>query len=215
MTYRELVNAVLRRLRLDEIGFVTDSPYSRMIGDLVNQAKREVEDAHSWLALESVVSLSTVAAVSTYTLVGFGRRARIRSVHNTTTRADIRSLSFDRFQRRVDFAANTGAPTYWRINGLVGDDPVIELYPTPEAVYAVSVYATSPQSDLSDDSEELTVSPYPVILGGYALAVAERGDDRGAAEQMAQREYESALSDAVARDAFNNESGQASDWVVV
>jgi len=35
MTYLELVNAVLRRLRITEVGSVNETAYSAMIGDFV------------------------------------------------------------------------------------------------------------------------------------------------------------------------------------
>jgi len=215
MTYLELVNAVMRRLRVDEVGFVSDLKYSVMIGDFVNQAKREVEDAYNWLALESNLPLSIVAATSTYTLTGFGRRARIRLVHDLTNRLEIKPIDWDKFQHRLDFGAQSGPPSHWRINGLVGDDPILELYPTPNAASNVTVYATVPQADLTNDSTEMTVPFYPVILGAYTLAVAERGDDRGAAEQQAQAEYQQALADAISRDNFNANHGYSTDWVVV
>ena len=42
MTYLNLVNNVLRRLREDEVSSVTDNTYSKMVGDFVNDAKKMV-----------------------------------------------------------------------------------------------------------------------------------------------------------------------------
>jgi hypothetical protein len=39
MTYLNLVNNVLRRLREDEVSNVSESTYSAMVGDYVNDAK--------------------------------------------------------------------------------------------------------------------------------------------------------------------------------
>ncbi len=217
MEYRDLVNGVLRRLRVAEVGFIADSTYSVMISDFVNQAKREVEDAHNWLALETTSAISSVASVDTYTLTGFGPRSRIRLVHNITSKNEIRPKDWDTFQRWKDFpdTAN-GRPTHWRINGVSSDgDPQIQFYPTPDATYTVNVYATVPQADLTGDGDVLTVPPFPVILGATALAISERGDDRGAAVQLAQKEYESALADAVARDSYNDNAGMGTAWVIV
>ena len=47
-TYLDVVNNVLRRLREPTVQSVDDTPYSSMIGVLVNDAKREVEDATEW-----------------------------------------------------------------------------------------------------------------------------------------------------------------------
>ena len=45
MTYLNLVNGVLRRLREDEVSNVSESTYSKMVGDYVNDAKDLVETA--------------------------------------------------------------------------------------------------------------------------------------------------------------------------
>lgn len=39
MTYLNLVNNVLRRLREDEVSSVADSTYSKLAGDFINDAK--------------------------------------------------------------------------------------------------------------------------------------------------------------------------------
>ena len=43
MTYLNLVNNVLRRLREDEVASVSNDTYSKMVGDFVNDAKQFVE----------------------------------------------------------------------------------------------------------------------------------------------------------------------------
>ena len=51
MTYLNLVNNVLRRLREEEVTSVSSSTYGKMVGDFVNDAKRIVEDSWDWSAL--------------------------------------------------------------------------------------------------------------------------------------------------------------------
>ena len=76
MTYRQIINSVLRRLREDSI--VTDwagdlidatgpSDYQVLIGDFVNEVKREVEDAWDWTSLRNLVTVATVNNQTTYT----------------------------------------------------------------------------------------------------------------------------------------------------
>jgi len=61
MTYLELVNGVLRRLRENQVSAVDQNPYSLLIGDLVNDAKRIVEDAWDWSALRTTLTITTTA----------------------------------------------------------------------------------------------------------------------------------------------------------
>jgi hypothetical protein len=49
MTYLQLVNKVLTRLREDTVSTVSQNTYSALVGEFVNDAKRLVEDA--WTGL--------------------------------------------------------------------------------------------------------------------------------------------------------------------
>ncbi len=213
MTYLEIVNRVLRRLRKQQVSSVTASTYSTLIGELVNEAKREVEDAHEWVELETGITLSTQATVGSYTLSNFGRRARIKRVHNETNKGEIRSAAWGWFQRQVDFTdAINSQPAYWRLIAPIDDDPVIEFYPLPDGVYSISVYGLVPQEDLESDATSVKVAPWAVYLGTFALALSERGDDRGTDIGKAQAAYQTAVADAIAIDTQNRYQGRSSDW---
>ena len=67
-TYVNLVNHVMRRLREDEVSSVSNTTYSTMVGDFVNDAKRHVEDAHDWSALRATITVSTSDGTDGYTL---------------------------------------------------------------------------------------------------------------------------------------------------
>ena len=45
MTYLEIVNKVLVRLRENEVTSLTENSYSKLIADLVNVVKREIENS--------------------------------------------------------------------------------------------------------------------------------------------------------------------------
>ena len=84
-TYLETVNNVLKRLRERTVATVDETPYSSLIGVLVNDAKREVEDSHNWSGLRVTLSTSTTADVFNYELNGSGNRITILDVINDTT----------------------------------------------------------------------------------------------------------------------------------
>jgi hypothetical protein len=77
MTYLEIVNRVLRRLREAEVGTVNENSYSTLIGDLVNSIKSEVENSYNWSVLRQTLSTSTSADVFNYTLSGSGTRFKL------------------------------------------------------------------------------------------------------------------------------------------
>ena len=54
-TYLSLMNNVLRRLREDEVSEVTQTTYSKMVGDYINDAKSLVQDSHAWSTLRKTI----------------------------------------------------------------------------------------------------------------------------------------------------------------
>ena len=70
MTYLEIVNSVLIRLRENEVQSVNENSYSKLIGELVNDAKRIVEDSWDWHALRTTFTVNTVAGTFSYQLSG-------------------------------------------------------------------------------------------------------------------------------------------------
>lgn len=59
MTYLDLVNNVLRRMREEEVSTVSESTYSKMVGDFVNDSKKLVETSWDWSALRTTLTIET------------------------------------------------------------------------------------------------------------------------------------------------------------
>jgi hypothetical protein len=76
-TYLSAVNSVLRRLREREATSVNNTTYSRLVGELVNDVKREVEDAWNWTHLKNTIQVETEQGVFRYSLTGSTRRFRL------------------------------------------------------------------------------------------------------------------------------------------
>jgi hypothetical protein len=66
MTYLELVNDVLVRLRESTVSTVSETSYSSLIGKFVNDAKRQIEDAYAWNVLGTTITLSTTSGTYQY-----------------------------------------------------------------------------------------------------------------------------------------------------
>ena len=200
MTYLETVNAVLRRLREDEVTTVNESDYSTLIGDFVNDAKRLVEDAWDWTALRDSVEITTVVGTATYSLTDFGIRSEVYDVHNETDNIVVRLESLKRIREQNLGTDNAnGTISYYCIDGLDSNsDLKLRLYQTPNAVKTLTVYGLKRTDNLSADSDNLLVPSTPVIQWAYAYALRERGETGGesAAEQaiFAQNDVATAIS---------------------
>lgn len=200
MTYLELVNSVLRRLREGEVSSVSDNAYSKMIGEFVNDAKRNVEDAYPWNALTDTLSATTTADVFNYVLVGSGQRFRVLDVINDTSNA-IMTLAPTQWMDK-QFLVNSPAkasPTYYNFNGVdTNGDTQVDLYPIPNGAYDLRFNIIKPQVPLSANTDKLQVVSEPVIFLAYAKALAERGEDGGIMSNEAYGLYKQSLADAIA-----------------
>ena len=200
MTYLELVNDVLIRLREAEVETVSQTDYSKLIGKFVNDAKRQVEDAYSWNVLSSTVTISTVANTHSYSMTGAGQKFRVVDAINDTQDLTLRNIPFANMNRFLNFGTTqTAAPTYYAFNGVDGsDDTKVDVYPVPDAVYSLVFDLIVPQATLSSDATELLVPSELVIQNAYARALVERGEDGGLNSSEAYQLYRSMLADYIA-----------------
>lgn len=203
MNRLQIINNALRKLRESEVTAVSDTAYSKMLADFLNDVKREVEDSWDWTMLRSVIDVTTAASTETYALTGIGKRGRIKAAYNDTDDNYLVQVHQQYINREkyVSTAADSDSPEYYRVRGVdASGDMQVDLYPTPSAVETLRFDCIVPQADLSDDTTELTVPDYPVMLGLYARAVSERGEDGGIAYNEADMAYRQALGDAIAQD---------------
>ena len=85
MTYLNLVNGVLRRLREDEVSNVSESTYSKMVGDYVNDAKDLVETAWDWSPLRNTLTITTSNGDNLYSLTGSRNEGKVLNFINDTS----------------------------------------------------------------------------------------------------------------------------------
>ena len=203
MTYLELINDVLVRLRETTVATNNETTYSSLIGKFVNDAKRQVEDAFSWNALGTTVTLTTVANTYSYSLTGAGQKFQVMDAINTTSNVGLQNISFvqmNRFQNLVPVA--TGIPEYYAFDGVdASGDTKVSLYSRPDNVYTILFSLTVPQATLSSDSTSILVSDTLVAQNAYARALVERGEDGGLSSSEAYQLYKSMLSDSIALEA--------------
>jgi hypothetical protein len=203
MNYIQLVNSVLRRLRETEVSSVNDNAYSKLIGDFVNDAKRNVEDSYNWNSLSDTLTAVTATDIFNYVLVGSGQRFRVIDVLNDSSDVIVRNAS-TRWMNQQFLLNPTqrGTPQYYNFNGTdANGDTQVDLFPVPDGVYNVRFNVILPQPLLEADADNLLVPYEPVIFLAYAKALAERGEDGGLLSSEAYGLYKTSLADAIALEA--------------
>ena len=203
MTYLNIMNNVLRRLREEEVNSVNDSTYSKMVGDFINDAKTIVEQAADWSALRDTIVISTVADDNLYSLTGCGDNVKVMSAINDTQNCFMEYQTKDWFNDNIYISGEiSGAPKYYTYNGLDSSgDTQILVNPKPDGVYSLRFDVIKRQTELTLDGTELLVPEKPVIHLAVALLARERGETGGTSTAEYFVIADKYLSDAIAIDA--------------
>ena len=200
MTYLQLINNVLIRLRETQVSTNNETTYSTLIGLFVNDAKRQIEDAFSWNVLGQTVTITTVAATYIYSMTGAGQKFQVQDAINTTSNIGLQNISFvemNRFQNLVP--TTNGIPQYYAFDGVDGNgDTKVVLYPRPDGVFNIPFSLTVPQATLATDGTSVLVPDSLVVQNAYARALVERGEDGGLSSSEAYQLYRAMLSDQIA-----------------
>ena len=200
MTYLELINDVLIRLRETTVATNNQTSYSLLIGKFVNDAKRQIEDAFSWNVLGQTVTITTTPGTYIYSMTGAGQKFQVMDALNVTANVGLQNISFvqmNRFQNLVP--AISGIPEYYSFDGVDGNgDTKVVLYARPDNVYTIPFALTVPQATLASDSTSVLVPDVLVAQNAYARALVERGEDGGLASSEAYQFYRTMLADYIA-----------------
>jgi len=203
MTYLDLVNKTLLRLREEEVASVTDTDYSKLIGIFVNDAIRYVESSWDWSVLRTTFPITTVAGTRLYSLTDFGVRSEVLYVHDETNNRVIPQESLQRI-RELSLGTDNAQGTiqYYALEGVDSNGDVqIRFYQTPDSAVSINVYGVKRDNVLVNDTDT-TDLPAPIIAQfAFAYALRERGETGGqsAGEQVALAQAD--LTNAVALEA--------------
>ena len=203
MTYLELVNNVLRRMREEEVSSVQSTTYSKMVGDFVNDAKKIVEAAWDWSALRTTLTITTTADIFNYVLTGSQNRIKALNVINDTDNIFMEYRPATWFDDKyLNQDPVSGSPEYYTYNGVDSSgDSQIDVYPKPDGVYTIRFNCIFRNDDLSADVDTLLIPSMPVIHLAIALLARERGETGGTSAPEYFGIADKYLSDAIALDA--------------
>jgi len=212
-TYLQAVNSVLRRLRESEVSTVNESAYSKMVGELVNDAKSSVEASYGWNALTETLTAVTTANTFSYVLIGSGVRFKVLNVINDTSNTFVRLAPLQFMtQQFLPTTPQTGSPNYYIFNGQDSNgDSLVDVFPIPDGAYDLRFNIILPQPLLTSDTTIIKVPADVVILNAYARAVVERGEDGGIQSSEAYALAKNLMSDYISLE--SNRSIDDTNWV--
>jgi hypothetical protein len=221
MTFRELINEVLIRLREDTIatdwsGNINDSTtvtdYQKVIGSLINDSKRNIESYHDWLVLRETVDVTTVSGTRNYNLSS-GQEIKIIDVINQTQGTHLVQVSRQYINSTKYPSSNSGEPSYYAFNGADSSNNLkVDLEPIPNTAQTISFDIVKYQDELTLAATVLKIPNKPVMLGSWMRAIAERGEDGGTQTGIVAAEVAESLNQAVILDSGNVQ--YESDWYI-
>lgn len=198
-TYLDLVNDILIRMREPEVSTVNENTLSKLVGKLVNDAKRQVEDAYAWNSLTDTLMIETLSNTYGYVLNGSGTRFKVIDSQDITNKTQINAISTRLMSQYLLNNMNPGAPMYYNFNGVhTNGDTKVDFYPVPSAGLTLYFNLYIPQAELTGDADTMLAPKEPVVLGAFARALVERGEDGGLNSSEAYGLYKSSLADAIA-----------------
>lgn len=210
MTYIQLINKIVQRLR--NYGVLTDlsEDYTGLVGSFVNQAKEEIEDEGPWQALRTEVTVTTVASTATASVGGTNERSYVHydpdgcaQVFETTSgfrgRMNVITPEQMRTLRASDQNPTNAHPSYVSF-AKTNAGLTATFYPTPNGVYTYTVVAVIPQAELTAVATVITIPARPVWMLALAYALKERGEELGSDYETVRGEAAKALRDAKLTD---------------
>lgn len=224
MTVLEIVNRVLRRLREDPVGSITETEYSEVIGDFVVDIHKELL-GYDWSSMrhtidvpveadQRVLNLSAFEGTGTGDVLAGGRLPTSESLplwgkwfeSSTSVQGfplqwasqyDVDNSYYLDTSRRVQNLECIHIHAHPSADGL---EAVLD--PVPNVARHIRLNFWTPEADIdtsADNNRTLLIPWRPIWLGALCLALNERGEEIGEPGGVAERRYLDAF--ALAKEA--------------
>jgi hypothetical protein len=162
--------------------------------------------------LRETADISTVASTKNYSLSS-GQNFKILDVVNNSTGTQLIQVS-KAYLNNIKYPTDpTGEPLYYGFNGADSSNNLkVDLSPIPTAAQTISFDIVKYQDVLTSADTVIKIPTKPLILGAWARAVAERGEDGGTQSSIIAEEASTAISQAIMMDSGNVQF--ESDWFI-
>lgn len=229
-----MVNRVMRKLGERELnGSATEltTDYEKLIGDIINDVKEEIENAHQWRALRSTETVTVAANAATATITNGNERSSIIRI-TQAERGGLIPLCFDVTDginsidhlKEIDLSEiiyldtlaqdDYSDPVYFALDNTAGDVLKLWVHPRPADQRSIDITLCIPQARLetNDLATNISIPTRPLLMGAVWHAMEERGEELGTRGFFNEARYMEALQTAIARDSAGQ--GDAFELVI-
>lgn len=197
---------------------VSQTTYSSLVGEFVNDAKRVVEDAWQWSSQWETVSVSILSgSTGPYNLASqLNERARVYRVPSTgdfLARCTTSNYTGNKLVLLDNASFYGDKQTYGSTfpfsmyfdkgnSGATSGQSRLRLntfYPS-DGNYTFQIVFHNPQNNLTSDNTEVTAPNDPIKQLAYLYCLYERGEELGEQLTMTESKAKNALADAIATE---------------
>ena len=175
MSVTTLIAAVRRRTGLSSSdAFAADAD----ITELLNEVASSIAAERDWPWLETSATLSTSAGTATYSPPADWMRTRSLQIPGYQPLDGKNSRA--QLDEWMPTSTSTGMPVHWTVSG-----DLIRLYPTPDAVYAISHVYYRTETTLDDGADNPLMPAWAqgaLIWGAAAILFARTNQEARAGE---------------------------------
>jgi len=210
MTYIDLINRVLRRLREPQITSLSGEK-ALFYGQLVNEVKEDIENAGPWYALRTPLTGSFTPSTSTLDLTA-STNQRSYILYQSTGQPQAFVTTVDKERRLcevtweqmdsmhvLDPDADEDVPAYFAYKK-DNDGVTIRVFPTPDLAYTYRFVFVVPQDELTVATTALLIPSTPVWREALVRAMEERGEEFNGSLEAARTQAQEALMQAILDD---------------
>ena len=229
MTYLEMCNEVLVRMREQEIFSVSDpdnDPQQKLVCKFVNDAKQFVERAHTWNALRKLWVVDLAHDVHKYNLMGASEQSRPYLVRYQSG-AVLKEVDPRWMERKTQ---SKGSPHYYTMSDVSNHTVTMKVWPYPDNTFGDShdvyefgeaefdgnsfvaspdkvlhVYGFAHQPRLTNDGDTFLIPEDPIMHYGLGFSTRERGEAGGTSSAEIFALAKQSLSDSISWDVANSD----------
>lgn len=210
MTYLQLINRVLRKLREGQISSLTGDK-ALFYGQLVNEVKTDLENAGPWFALRTWLTgaltpsspdldLTASTDENSYIMYqGVECPMAFITTADKENRLAVVSWSEMDSMHTLQPDADEGQPYYVAFRS-DGTGIRAKFFPTPDLAYTYRFEFVVNQAELTDTTDVLLIPPTPVWREAVVRAMEERGEEFSGSLEAERARAQEALMQAILAD---------------
>lgn len=160
MTFLEVLNKVLRRLREDTVNTMDSTEYTRLVSEFIAEIHQECVEVHDWTSMRHTITLAVASGTRTYNLgLTIAQGGNVPNTERVTTTDSL--LVYDESNQPMAFLFDDASHAYGDRMFHISQTDMERLYQSDRALTNQDPTYFSYRLNPSNGGLELTLWPIP------------------------------------------------------